>query len=126
MRTFRTKRSVQNQMHYRTLALLVLSFCLLACHNNTLAESEQTTGSVVQVIKTDEGWQLTRNDEPYFVKGAGGTEHFEVLVKAGGNSVRTWGVEQAEEILDKAHEMGLNRHGRDLVWPRTARIRLLG
>ena len=108
MRMFRTKRSVQNQMPYRTLALLVLSFCLFACQNKTLAESEPAAGSIVQVIKTDEGWQLTCNNEPYFVKGAGGTEHFEVLVKAGGNSVRTWGVEQAEAIFDQAHEMGLS------------------
>ncbi len=52
-------------------------------------------------------WQLTRNGEPYFIRGAGGDVHLEKIVAAGGNSVRTWGTNQLGQILDKAHEQGL-------------------
>ncbi len=61
----------------------------------------------VTLTKTDDGWQLSRGGEPYFIKGAGGTGSLELLKAAGGNSIRTWGVEGAGDILDRAHELGL-------------------
>lgn len=52
-------------------------------------------------------WQLYRDGQPYYVKGVGGTDHLEKAVEIGANSIRTWGSENAGEILDKAHEKGL-------------------
>jgi hypothetical protein len=50
---------------------------------------------------------LYRHGEPYFIKGAGGTEHLDKLAEYGGNSIRTWSLHDAERILDEAHELGL-------------------
>lgn len=66
---------------------------------------------------------LLRNGQPYYVKGAGGSVYLNEVVAAGGNSIRTWGAENAKAILDEAHKhnltvmMGLwlqhERHGFD-------------
>lgn len=71
----------------------------------------------VELKQTDQGWQLLRDGKPYAIKGAGGDWHLEkdrgsryltLLVEAGGNSIRTWGVgDETEQVLDLAHELGL-------------------
>lgn len=52
-------------------------------------------------------WTLTRNGQPYFVRGAGGDGSWERLSELGGNSVRTWGAERLTEQLDRAQQLGL-------------------
>lgn len=52
-------------------------------------------------------WQLYREGKPYYVKGVGGTVHLEKAVSIGANSIRTWGSDNAGEILDEAQSMGL-------------------
>jgi hypothetical protein len=61
----------------------------------------------VEVIQTEGKWILLRDGEPYYIKGAGGNEHLEELVKAGGNSIRIWSENDAQQILDNAHKNGL-------------------
>ncbi len=61
----------------------------------------------VELKATEQGWQLLRDGEPYFIKGAGGSGSLELLAAAGANSVRTWSTDGAGEILDKAHALGL-------------------
>ena len=48
------------------------------------------------------GYQMLRNGQPYYVKGAVGSAHLAELVAAGGNSIRA-GVED----LDRAQQLGL-------------------
>lgn len=57
--------------------------------------------------KTTSGWQLRRDGKPFFVRGAGGSHYFEQLVEAGGNSIRTWGADEAGGMLDKCQRLGL-------------------
>lgn len=71
-------------------------------------------GSIVTIGKDAEGgFQLVRDGKPFFIKGAGGTQNLAQLVKYGGNSIRTWGVEQLDEkvdgknLLDRAQALGL-------------------
>ena len=81
----------------------------------------------VELRQSDAGWQLFRNGEPYFIKGAGGEHSLEALKAAGANSVRTWGGD-ASEVLDAAHALGMTvtvgiwleheRHGFDYDDPR--------
>jgi len=52
-------------------------------------------------------WQLYRNGQPYYVKGVGGKVALEKAVAIGANSIRTWGSEDAGEVLDKAQALGL-------------------
>ena len=61
----------------------------------------------VELRQTDDGWQLLRGGEPYFIKGAGGSGSLEQLAAAGANSVRTWGADDIGPLLDEAHALGL-------------------
>lgn len=76
----------------------------------TLAESNQLSAQQpikVSIKKTDSAFVLIRDQKPYYVIGAGGDTHLELLKKIGGNSIRTWGIDNAQEILDKAEQLGL-------------------
>ncbi len=61
----------------------------------------------VELQQTEDGWQLLRGGQPYFIRGAGGTASLEQLAAAGANSVRTWSTDGVGEILDEAHALGL-------------------
>jgi hypothetical protein len=63
--------------------------------------------SGVEIRKTDAGWELHRNGEPYFIRGVGGEGSMELLAKSGGNSIRTWGADDLKRTLDEAHRHGL-------------------
>nr|WP_230392329.1 glycoside hydrolase family 2 TIM barrel-domain containing protein [Pontibacter sp. FD36] len=64
-------------------------------------------GRTVEVVKEGEKYTLYRNGEPYFIKGAAGYEHFDKVAAYGGNSIRVWHTDDAQRILDEAHEQGL-------------------
>jgi len=65
----------------------------------------------VDIVKRNGGYQLLVEGEPYEVRGVGLGGHtrgtLEALVKAGGNSVRTWNTDNARELLDEAAEQGV-------------------
>ena len=61
----------------------------------------------VRVEKKEAGFRLVRGGQPYFIKGVGGRSYLETLRATGGNSIRTWGEEDIEPLLDRAHELGL-------------------
>ena len=98
-------------------ALLLLAFCAGAA----AAADGEAAGSRVEVIERADGtFTLSRNGKPYLVKGAGtgsgealGGGDLQLLATSGGNSIRTWGVEQLEDLvdgkslLDRAHELGI-------------------
>jgi hypothetical protein len=94
-----------------------LSVALLLCSLAGLGLANQGAlqGSVVELEQRSDGsFALLRNGKPYQVKGAGyGGGNLELLKALGGNSIRTWGVSQLEQIvdgkalLDRAHELGL-------------------
>lgn len=53
------------------------------------------------------GYQLLRDGKPYYVNGAGGDAFMDKTVSAGGNSIRLWGAENAQSVLDEAQKRGL-------------------
>jgi hypothetical protein len=60
-------------------------------------------------IKKEKGkYVLYRGGEPYFIKGAGIFGNMQRLKECGGNSIRLWTTDNAEEILEHAHIMGLS------------------
>ena len=61
----------------------------------------------VKLAKQDGNWQMLVNGEPFYVKGAGGHVHQDKLIEIGGNTIRTWGIDNAKEILDEAQRNGL-------------------
>lgn len=66
----------------------------------------------VEIVGKDGKYQLLRGGKPYYIKGAGvDSLELESLVAHGGNSFRTWavddGAEPAQQLLDRAHRLGL-------------------
>ncbi len=82
---------------------MVVLFAMMA----TLARADQS-GSIVKLSATAAGHHaLTRNGEPFFIRGVGGNGSLELLARMGGNSVRTWGADNLPVLLDEAHKHGL-------------------
>jgi hypothetical protein len=61
----------------------------------------------VEVKKVNGQYTLIRGGEPYYIKGAGGSTQIDELIALGGNSIRTWGIDEADEALEKAEKHGL-------------------
>lgn len=62
----------------------------------------------VEVVAHDGGYTLVRDGKPYLVRGAGvAGVGLETLAARGGNSIRTWGIEEAQSTLDEAAKYGL-------------------
>ena len=55
----------------------------------------------VELKQTDGGWQLLRDGKPYVIKGAGLQGSAASLAKYGGNSFRTWGIENLNTASTK-------------------------
>ncbi len=59
--------------------------------------------SKVEVTTNASGhFELQRNGVPYYIKGAGAKDHFDLLVKSGANSIRVWSTNN-KAFLDSAH-----------------------
>ena len=58
------------------------------------------------VINKSGNFELQRNGMPYYIKGAGAKDHFDLLVRSGGNSIRVWSTNNIA-FLDSAHHYGL-------------------
>jgi len=81
-------------------------------------------------------WTIIREGSPYYIKGGGGEKYLDKLKEIGGNSIRTWGAENAQEALDEAHKRGLTvmlglwvqheRHGFDYDDPIAVRKQFEG
>lgn len=90
-------------------AFAVFALALGAARGGAAAEPAPAArrGSLVTLQKTESGFQLLRNGAPYFIRGAGGDGDRALLAASGGNSIRTWGVDDAQRTLDDAQAHGL-------------------
>jgi hypothetical protein len=76
---------------------------LLGCCHYAWAEPSE-----VRVAGQPGRFQLLRNGQPYFIRGAGADERrLHSVAAAGGNSIRLWGDEKLGESLDAAQGLGL-------------------
>ena len=86
--------------------LLLVVFTLLL--NAPIMHAQVVTQPIKTVITNENNqWQFVRNGQPYFVKGAGGSEYLKELVACGGNSIRTWDSKEGLKVLDAAQKHGL-------------------
>jgi hypothetical protein len=89
--------------------ILILSLFLIAY--NMIPQSEKVISDQpepkVRIIQSEGKFQLLRNGEPYFIKGAGTFLNLRQVKEYGGNSIRVWDTSDATRILDEAHELGL-------------------
>lgn len=65
------------------------------------------SGKKVEVKQINGGYQLYRDGQPYFIKGAGGSSHLEMIAEYGGNSIRTWGVSDWDNAFKYAEKYNL-------------------
>ena len=72
-----------------------------------LALTAHSQVSKVEVTTNALGnFELLRNGAPYYIKGAGAKDHFDLLAKSGANSIRVWSTNN-NALLDSAHQHGL-------------------
>ncbi|WP_404308528.1 glycoside hydrolase family 2 TIM barrel-domain containing protein [Neorhodopirellula lusitana] len=91
--------------------LFVFAFGLLYLGS---AMTEIGNATEVTIDQDSQGnFVLKRSGEPFFIRGAGGTDHLTELVENGGNSIRTWGIESLDKqvdgkpLLDRCQELGI-------------------
>jgi len=100
-----------------------------------LASATPPAGHVA-VSKTQSGFMLQVDGEPFVIRGAGGDASKAQLKAAGANAFRTWGIgEDTQAQLDEAHRLGLKvilgiwlgheRHGFDYGDPPQVRRQFL-
>ena len=87
-------------MHFLIKLHCTLFLLLAATLSFTQAEK-------VEIVSENGQWNLKVEGTNFYVKGAGGVKEMDQVVACGGNTIRTWGIENAQEILDEAHKRGL-------------------
>ena len=111
----------KNQLRPLLLGMVVLWLCgwhsLCAASDTTTidarpslvvdVQSAVAVPAAVSIRKEADGYRLYRDGQPYFIKGVGGRRHLETAARAGANSLRTWGSNDAAELLDRAHGLGI-------------------
>jgi hypothetical protein len=80
-----------------------------------IALAASCSAAEVAIDQDDRGnFVLTRDGKPYVIRGAGGSTHLADIVKNGGNSIRTWGIDTLYEtvdgkpLLDRCEELGIS------------------
>ena len=61
----------------------------------------------VEIKKINNDYRLYRDGEPYFIKGASGFSYYDRIKKYGGNSIRIWNSDNAQNVLNQADSIGL-------------------
>lgn len=89
------------------LSLLMTLFPSAGCSAEREVEIQAEPSTAHILLKDDGGYQLTRNGSPYTILGVGGTTNLELLKSYGGNTIRTWGAEDIEPLMDQAAELGI-------------------
>ncbi|MEO6638169.1 MAG: glycoside hydrolase family 2 TIM barrel-domain containing protein, partial [Ginsengibacter sp.] len=91
------------------LALAIFAFVAVAgiaqSSNSSVTKNAKTVK--VEIRKVGNRYQLLRDGQPYFVKGAGGSSYPNRIAAYGGNSIRTWGSNNGQQVLYSAQKYGL-------------------
>ncbi|AKD05716.1 hypothetical protein PKOR_13570 [Pontibacter korlensis] len=86
----------------------IACIALFSCSTSPdLADKYKPRGRKVEVVQKGDSFKLMRNGKPYFIKGAAGYEYYDRLSAYGGNSVRVWHTDNAQQVLDSAQKHGL-------------------
>jgi hypothetical protein len=91
----------------RNYVLVLIQLLATGCLILKSQPPEKAESPTVVIKKEGTNYQLYVNNEPYYIRGAGGYKYFEKIKECGGNSVRLWSTYNAKEYMDKAHALGL-------------------
>lgn len=89
------------------VALALSSLLDVAALAQTANASKTIKPVKVEIKQQGNRFQLLRAGQPYFVKGAGGSQYPDRIAVYGGNSIRTWGSNNGQTVLDTAQQYGL-------------------
>lgn len=85
------------------ILILLGSFTLNFYFEGNLIDENRT----VFIKRTDDGFQIFRNGEPFYIIGASGNTHLKELADIGGNTIRVYDTINIRHNLDEAHENNL-------------------
>ena len=71
------------------------------------ARDPMKTPSRVEIKSVEGKYDFYVNGEIFKLKGAGGGGRLDFLQECGGNSIRTWGANNGDQVLDTAHKYNL-------------------
>ncbi len=96
----------------KNISLIILTSIIASTITSCSYSPKTAKTTHVEVISTNGVYQLLKDGEVFFIKGAGlESANMESLKKHGGNSFRTWRVNSknstGKEILDQAQSLGL-------------------
>src|SRR5690625_915334 len=82
--------------------MLVLCLFFMLPRQLPASVSDEKLSSMKTKIRRagDRSFALYRNEEMFTIRGAGGHRYLDRFQTAGGNTLRTWGVEQLEREID--------------------------
>lgn len=84
-----------------TSKLSFFALCFVLFAHISMAQSK------VEVVQENNSWKLLVDGDAFYINGAGGDGSMEYLKSIGGNAIRTWDTKNGQEILDRAHRLGL-------------------
>lgn len=88
--------------------LVYVFFLGFLCLNCSRKESQNQTDKLVKVEKVNGKYTLLKAGKPVYINGAAGYKNMELLVKYGGNTIRTWSCENADSILNEASKHNIH------------------
>lgn len=91
----------------KAIADLVFSILLIACNVGCGSNSVHPSEGKVHIEKTDTGFTLIRNNEPFLIRGVAGDQNLALLKSIGGNTIRTYDTLGLTQILNEAQDNGL-------------------
>ena len=91
------------------ISLIGSALANLQAQNDSTGSAQQSNPIGSKIVKAeDSGFSLSVNGKAFKVKGAGGSGSQSLLAELGGNSIRTWGIdEKTGNLLDEAQKNGL-------------------
>ncbi len=90
-------------IYFPAFLLVIIIFYVFVTRNGT-NNSKENKAAEVYVRKTLNGFDLIRNNEPFYIKGAGGNSHLKELREIGGNTIRLYDTLNINQLLDEAYQ----------------------
>jgi hypothetical protein len=91
---------------YNVVVLCILTVFIVSCTNDRKQFNYADT-SKVEFRKSNNQWLLYKDNKPYYIKGAQGHEHLELLKQIGGNSILVYEPDISDSLLNVADSLGL-------------------
>ena len=81
--------------------------CFLIVVSVCCTQKKSNKGKKVHVAKTETGYQLIRDGQPFTIKGASGNGFIKELAEAGGNTLRVYDTVNLKQLLDECHKYSI-------------------